>query len=76
MQNNEEMKQRTAVFPEKPKKKRKRGLWIFLGILVALGLFVLLMEGGLAKEQGPTEGEPYVALMYVEGEIKYSGSMG
>ncbi|MBO5666774.1 MAG: S49 family peptidase [Firmicutes bacterium] len=30
------------------------------------------MEGGLAKEQGPTEGEPYVALMYVEGEISDS----
>lgn len=70
--NNEEVTQRTVVFPEKSKKKRNRGLWIFLGILVVLGLFVLLMEVGQADSTGLKEGEPYVALMYVEGEISDS----
>ena len=72
MQNNEEMKQRTVVFPEKPKKKRRRGLWIFLGILVILGLFVLLMDMGQKQEKVRAEGETYVGLLYVEGEISDS----
>ena len=71
-QHNEEVKQRTAVFPEKTKKTSKRGLWIFLGILVVLGLFVLLMGMGQSGESGHVEGEPYVALIYVVWEIIYS----
>ncbi|MBQ6685455.1 MAG: signal peptide peptidase SppA [Firmicutes bacterium] len=71
-QYSEEGKQRTAVFPEKPKKKQKRGLWIFFGIVVVLGLFALLMDMGGREDGGPVQGEPYVAVMYVEGEISDS----
>ncbi len=71
-QYDETVTQRTAVFPEKPKKKKKRGLWIFLGILVVLGLFALLMGMGGTESTGPKTGEPYVAVLYVEGEISDS----
>jgi len=71
-QYDETVKQRTAVFPEKPQKRKNRGLWIFLGIVAALGLFVLLMDMSEAEKVGPVDGEPYVAFLYVEGEISDS----
>ena len=69
--NENDVKQRTAVFPERTRRRKNRGLWIFLGILVVLGLFALLMSLGETQDRH-TEDTPYVALMYVEGEISDS----
>ena len=71
MQNGEETKQRVVVLPEQPKKKRYKGFLIFLGLLAALGLFALLMIMQRETSDDPyeIEDEPYVAVMYIEGEI-------
>lgn len=58
--------QRTFVFPETPKKK-PRGLWIFLGILIALILGAALFH--FADSGWRKSDKPYVAVMYIEGEI-------
>lgn len=62
--------QRTMVLPEKSKKKKKTGLWIFLGILA---IFILLGVGALyfGADSGHSYAahEPYIATVYVEGTI-------
>ncbi|MEA4988130.1 MAG: signal peptide peptidase SppA [Anaerovorax sp.] len=71
---NEEMNmQRTMVLQEKPKKKKRIGLWIFLGILA---LFILIVVGafflGDDSSYSYAVDEPYIATIYVEGTIASS----
>jgi len=66
-QNTETTNQQTVVFPEKPKKKHK-GVLIFLGLLAAVILLAMII-GLRGCESGYGNGGPYVAVMYIEGEI-------
>ncbi len=70
MGNNEMNQQRTVVLQEKPRKKRKIGLWIFLGILAVFFLMILgaFFFGG-DTEYSYAVKEPYIATVYVEGTI-------
>lgn len=65
--------QRTMVLQEKPKKKKRIGLWIFLGIVA---IFILLIVGAVyfGDDSGHSYAvdEPYIATIYVEGTIASS----
>ena len=50
MQNNEEMKQRTVVFPEKPKKKRVKHIQ-FVNAQVPLELLERLESGACVRNE-------------------------
>lgn len=65
--DGENVNKRTVVFPARPKKKKRTGLWIFLGLLAAVFLFALLV--GDYENENPYPQTPYVSVMYIEGEI-------
>jgi len=72
MGSSESNVQRTMVLPEKPRRKRI-GLWIFLGIL-ALIFFIVLIAFFLKDDSDYSYAinEPYIATVYVEGTIASS----